>query len=113
MQKQKNTPDGSISTTSSSKKSDEARQRIDAAFGYPKGTIRALITMIVIFAYLAIVLYAMISDKVIPETMSNIALTVVAFYFGSRGSSKDEVINETYEGEVDYIQQSKGTIEKK
>lgn len=68
--------------------------------GLPQGSVRAIITILALGTYFAASLYAMISGKVIPDGLTNIAITVVAFYFGTR-SDMGVVQNETIiEGNV-------------
>lgn len=52
--------------------------------GLPKGTVRSLITLITVGSYFIAMFLQMFWGMQIPETMSSIVITVIAFYFGLR-----------------------------
>ena len=82
--------------------------RLRDPLGLPKGSIRAIITLSVLGAYFIALFMGMIMDKAIPESLSTIVVTVVAFYFGTRvastaGPQEETIIEGNVEGSVDNI----------
>jgi hypothetical protein len=68
-------------------------ERFEGPFGVPKGTIRALIAIIVVafpFSYL-------LEGKEIPSAITSAIFILVAFYFDSRRTKKDVIIELIYE----------------
>lgn len=57
----------------------------------PRGSIRALITVISLLVFF----YMSIKGIEVSETFHTIVVTVVAFYFGTRANNKTEILNET------------------
>ena len=62
--------------------------------GLPKGSVRAIITILALGTFFTASIMSMSAGWTIPEGLTNISLMVVAFYFGTRGASND-VQNET------------------
>ncbi len=72
------------------------REYFKLPFGVPVGTVRSVITFIIIALGLMLFSFQVFySGSVkIPETLANIIMAVIAFYFGSRTGSKNEVASE-------------------
>ena len=67
--------------------------------GLPKGSVRSIITILALVSFFAAAFISMGTGTSIPEGLTNIALMIVAFYFGTRANSG--VTNETVvEGNV-------------
>jgi hypothetical protein len=68
-------------------------ERLEGAFGFPKGTTRALIAIIVVafpFNYL-------LTGKGIPSAIISAIFILVAFYFDSRKTKREETVELIYE----------------
>lgn len=52
--------------------------------GLPKGTVRACITILVLVMFCVAAILEMFYGSKVPDTLSAITLTVVAYYFGTR-----------------------------
>jgi len=89
-----------------------ARKAKSYPLGMPRGSVRALITMTTIVGYSVAVAYAMIADKQVPESLSTIVVTIIAFYFGTRSATKEvdgpEIeVSGDFSGEIDEISGNK------
>lgn len=54
--------------------------------GLPKGTVRSLITLGTVGVYFIAMFFQMFLGCTVPETLSAMVLTVIAFYFGVRAA---------------------------
>ncbi|PIV90889.1 hypothetical protein COW46_00030 [Candidatus Gracilibacteria bacterium CG17_big_fil_post_rev_8_21_14_2_50_48_13] len=52
--------------------------------GLPKGTVRSIITLATLTVYFIAMFLQMFAGISVPETMSSMVITVIAFYFGVR-----------------------------
>lgn len=48
--------------------------------------MRSLITLVTVFVYFVAMFFQMFWQTRVPETMSSIVITVIAFYFGVRAA---------------------------
>lgn len=93
------------------------RAMLDEPLGMPQGTVRAAITLIAVIGYMFAMAYAMMHDKFIPESLSSIVITIIAFYFGTRSGGKEVKGNEIevvgdFRGEVDDIAGAKNVVKR-
>ena len=89
-----------------------ARRSYNTPLGLPKGSVRAIITIAAIVGYAVAVGFAMATTAVIPESLSTIIVTIIAFYFGTRSAGKEVEGNEievegNFSGEADRVAGSK------
>jgi len=75
-------------------KSNNVQTHNKEPLGLPRGSVRAIITILALASYFIASGYSMFSEKSVPEGLTNIAITVIAFYFGTR-SNTHEIQNET------------------
>ena len=55
-------------------------------FGLPKGTVRSVITLTTVGVYFVAMFFQMFYERQVPDTMSSMVITVIAFYFGVRAA---------------------------
>jgi hypothetical protein len=77
----------------------------DEPLGLPQGSVRAIITLTTLIVFLIAVMISMFLDKQIPETLTSVVITVIAFYFGTRVASKptEEISVQEMRGNIDNI----------
>jgi len=78
----------------------------------PKGSVRAMITIIATVGFGVAVTYSMMTGISIPESLSSIVITIIAFYFGTRANGKEVDGNQievtgNFSGEADAVAGSK------
>ena len=61
--------------------------------GMPRGSVRAIITLIALLGYALAAAYSMVKAAPVPEGLTSIAMTVIAFYFGSRSGAESPKTN--------------------
>jgi len=88
------------------------RRQSSSPLWMPKGSVRAIITIMAIVGFSAAVAYSMATGIAIPESLNTIVITVVAFYFGTRAAGKEVDGNEievtgNFSGEADVVAGSK------
>lgn len=59
--------------------------------GMPPGSVRSIITLLALVAYIAAAGYSMVSKTPIPESLSSIVITIIAFYFGTRAGGRETI----------------------
>ncbi len=71
---------------SKAKGEETKRTRYNEPMGLPKGTVRASITILVLVMFCLAIAIEMLYGSKVPDTLSAITLTVVAYYFGTRSA---------------------------
>ena len=62
------------------------KKRQKLPLGLPKGTVRSIITLATVAVYFIAMFFQMFWGMSVPETMSSMVITVIAFYFGVRAA---------------------------